>query len=95
MFVVDLVQYSDLGPEAHGLSCTMWYNTTTYTRTVIGRAKRALHTRESQFRSNMYIFISQKFKGQSMSIPSGYVQTSTLARAGLHVRAFFAHNIIL
>ena len=59
---------------------------------VIGRAKRALHTSESQLRSDMYICLyHQKFKGQCVSIPSGYVQTSTLAHAGLHVLAFFAY----
>ena len=62
---------------------------------LVGRAKRALHTSESQLRSGIYMFKSPKFKGQCVSIPSGYVQTSTLARAGLHVLAFFAHNIIL
>ena len=37
---------------------------------VIGRAKRALHTGESQLRSDVYMFISQKFKGQCVSIPA-------------------------
>ena len=68
-------------------------------------SEASLHTSESQLRSDMYIYVyiiksskvnacmfnHQKFKGQCVSIPSGYVQTSILARAGLHVRAFFAH----
>ena len=36
---------------------------------LIGRAKRALHTSESQLRSDMYICLyHQKFKGQSVPI---------------------------
>ena len=36
----------------------------------IGRAKRALHTSESQLRFDMYMFISQKFKVNACPFPA-------------------------